>query len=254
MTEQITSEVNLFGSIMQQNLLENEFNCEYAPLATIQPDLGIEFTGKGANDLYLDLNNSRLHVLAKITKADGTNIDANTAGPINLTLHSMFREIMLELNGQNVGDTSQLDPYRSVLESLLNLCKEVQDARLLSEGWTKDTSGHMNVTAVGGNNAGMNARAATFARSTLVKLIGRPHLDVFHQECLIPPNIDLYMKLIPSPNDFVCMSAAPGQGAQQENYKLAIQNAYLIIRTNKLTMTTNKALMDLLVLQNMVHH
>ena len=72
----------------------------------IQPGMAIEFTVKGANDLYLNLNNSRLHVLAKITKADGTNIDANAAAPINLTLHSMFREIGLELNGRNVGDTS----------------------------------------------------------------------------------------------------------------------------------------------------
>ena len=55
----------------------------------------------------------------------------------------------------------------------------------------------MNVTAVGGNNDGLNARAATFARSTLVELISRPHLDVFHQELLIPPNIDIHIKLIP---------------------------------------------------------
>ena len=162
-------------------------------------------------------------MLAKITQADGTNIDENTESPINLTLHSMFREIGLELNGRNVGDTSQLYPYHSVLESLLNFYKEVQETLLLSEGWTKDTSGHMNVTAVGGNNAGLNARAATFVRSTLVKLIGRPHLYVFHQERLIPPNIDFHIKLIPSRNDFVCKSAAPGQGAEQEYYKLVIQ-------------------------------
>ena len=33
----------------------------------------------------------------KITKAEETNIDANTAAPINLTLHSMFRDIALKL-------------------------------------------------------------------------------------------------------------------------------------------------------------
>ena len=98
-TEQITSEVDLFESIMQQNVIENKFNRVYAPLATIQPGMAIEFRVKSANDLYLDLNNSRLHVIAKITKADGTNIDANTAAPINLTLPSMFREIGLEFNG-----------------------------------------------------------------------------------------------------------------------------------------------------------
>ena len=52
-TEQITSEVYLFGSMMQQHVIENELNREYAPLATIQPCVAIEFTVKGANDLYL---------------------------------------------------------------------------------------------------------------------------------------------------------------------------------------------------------
>ena len=94
-TEQITSEVDLFWSIMQQNVIENEFNREYAQLATIQPGMVIEFTVTSATDLYLDLNNPRVHVLAKIIKVDKTNIDANTAAPINLTLLSMFREIGL---------------------------------------------------------------------------------------------------------------------------------------------------------------
>ena len=192
-TQQITSEVNLFGSVMQQNVIEKEFNREYASLAAIQQGMAIEFADKGANDLYLNLNNSRLHVLSKITKADGTNIDANTASSTNLTLHSMFREIGLELNGRNVGDTSQLYPYRSHLESLLNFCKETKKSRLLCKGWSKDTTKHMDVTTVGGNYAGLNARAATFARSTLVELIGRPHLDVFNQERLIPPNTDFHI-------------------------------------------------------------
>ena len=108
---QITSEDDLFGSIMQQNVIDNEFNREYALLTTIQPGMAIEFTVKGANDLYLDLNNSRLHVIAKITKADRTNIDPNTAAPINLKMHSMFREIWPEFNNRNVGDTSQLYQY-----------------------------------------------------------------------------------------------------------------------------------------------
>ena len=98
-TEQISSEVDLFGSIMKQNVIENEFNREYALLATIQPGIAIEFKVKSANNLYLNLNSSRLHVIAKITKADGTNIDANTAATINLTLHSMFRQNWLEFNG-----------------------------------------------------------------------------------------------------------------------------------------------------------
>ena len=76
-TKEITSKVDLFGSIMQENVIENEFNRKYAPLGTIQQGAPIEFTVKGANDLYLELNNSRLHVLSKIAKADGTNINVD---------------------------------------------------------------------------------------------------------------------------------------------------------------------------------
>ena len=69
-TKIITSEVDLFGSIMQQNVIENEFNWEYAKLATIQPIAPIEFTVNSANDLYLNLNNPRLHSIVTIANAD----------------------------------------------------------------------------------------------------------------------------------------------------------------------------------------
>ena len=92
-TEQITSEVDQFGSIMQHNVIENDFNSEYAPLATIQPGMPIQFTVKSVNDFYLDLNNLRLHVLTKITKADKTNIDTNTAGLINLSCTRSFAKL-----------------------------------------------------------------------------------------------------------------------------------------------------------------
>ena len=62
------------------------------------------------------------------------------------------------------------------------------------------------------------------------------------------------MKLDSSPNDFVCRSASQSQKAKQENYKLIIKKVNLIIRTKKLTSTGHKALMDLYVSQNIMHH
>ena len=114
MTKVITSVEDLFDSIIQQKVIEYEFNLEYAPLANIQP---IKFTVKGSNDLSFDLNNSHLHLLAMITKADVMSIDVNTVAPINLTLHSMFGEIAVKLNCRNLGDTSQLYPYGPIIKS-----------------------------------------------------------------------------------------------------------------------------------------
>ena len=112
----------------------------------------------------------------------------------------------------------------------------------------------MGVTPVGGDNVGLNTGATKFAKSDVVELINRLYLNAFQQERLVPLNIDLNMRLILSPNDFVCKSAASAKGGQQKNYKFVIQSANLIIRTKKLTSKANKALMDLLLTQNLVLH
>ena len=54
--------------------------------------------------------------------------------------------------------------------------------RFLDQGTTK----HMDVTAVAKNNASLNVRAVTFAISTVGKLIGKPHVNRFHRDRLIP--------------------------------------------------------------------
>ena len=62
------------------------------------------------------------------------------------------------------------------------------------------------------------------------------------------------MKLIPAADSFVCKSAAPGAGAAQQNYKMAIQRVDLIIHTKQLTSTAQKAHMELLQVHNMRTH
>ena len=96
--EQITDEVDLLGPILQQSILLNEFDREYAPLASIQAGVPIEFLVKGADQLYLDLNDSLFTVRAKMTMANGTNVAAHLVGPINLALHSMFCEVTADMN------------------------------------------------------------------------------------------------------------------------------------------------------------
>ena len=87
----------------------------------------------------------------------------------------------------------------------------------------------------------------------MVKFIGRSHADVFHQDRLIHPNVDLNLKLMPSPNNYVCKSAAPAKNAVHENFKLVILSANLIIHTKQLISTALKAHIELLQLQNIRH-
>ena len=105
----------------------------------------------------------------------------------------------------------------------------------------------MNVTDVTGANVGLRTRAERFARSNVVELIGRPHLDVFQQDRLIPTRVDDHLRLIPAGNNFVCKLVAPQQGgAAQQNYKAVIQFASFIVYTKQLTSEAEYAHSELL--------
>ena len=109
----------------------------------------------------------------------------------------------------------------------------------------------MNVTEVVGVNAGLKTRTVTFATSTVVEFVKRPYLDVFHQNRLIFPGIDLHMKLIPAANSFVCKSAAPNAGVAQQNYMMTIQRVNVIIHTKQHTSRAQTAHEKLFQVQNM---
>jgi hypothetical protein len=232
--EGVTSDLDIFAPIIQQTCIKNEYSREYNPLASIQPGAPIEFIVKGADLLYLDMRTTKITVHAKITKADGANIVANTAGPVNLALHSLFREVTLELNGRPINEPNQLYPYRAYMETVLNYCEDVQKNRLLTEGWVKDTAGKMSDTNVAGENTGLKERTSWFALSATVELCGRLHLDLFQQPRVICPGVDAHIKLVPSSNEFFVKSAAPAQGAQQEKFKVVIEKVVLNIGTKEL--------------------
>ena len=219
--------------MLQQCIITDDFDQEYLPVNSIQPGAPIEFSIKSADNFYLDLDELRFIVRAKITKANGTDMDNNVrAAPVNLLLHLLFREISATLNDTPASDPNPLYPYRAYLETILNYSEETQKTRLLSEGYAKDTARQRAVTDLAGANTSLRDRATRFAASAVIELVNRPHLDIFHQSRIIPPCISLRIKLLPSENQFVCICPPPaGQNAVHEQFKVVIQDVSFIIRT-----------------------
>ena len=84
----------------------------------------------------------------------------------------------------------------------------------------------MDVIAIGGNNAVKHARVATFAKSSVVELMGRPYFNVLYQKRFIPQNINLYIKLVLFSNNFMCKLTKPCQNAQQKNFKRYLERQF----------------------------
>ena len=103
-----------------QTSIEDSTVVEYHPISSIQNKGPIEFDVTGTGDQYIHVSNIQLYIWAKITKADGTNLDPNsTAAPINLLLHSMFSQVDISLNGTLIYNATNMYPYRALLETLV---------------------------------------------------------------------------------------------------------------------------------------
>ena len=208
--EAIGSELNLFEPAVIQTAVVDEFVQEFAPIATIIQGSPIDFQieGGGLNDM--DLNNSKLEVRGKLTKPDGGNIAGGTrVGVVNLPLHSLFSAVNMKIGEKVVTESNNLYPYRAHMETIINYQEDVLKTRMLCEGYDADTAGNMDVTDPAGANAGLGRREVTFNASKTVRMIGRIHSDLWHQEKLIPPGVKLEVQLVPSRSSFFIKTAAP---------------------------------------------
>ena len=235
----LTKEVMLFQPVMQQSYLQNEFDRRFHPIATIQPGSPIEFLVKNSEKLYLDLNSSRIVVRLQVLKKDGSNMPAADdckTGTVNSLLHSLFKEVTVQLNGKTVSDPSNMYPYRAYLETLINSSEEVQKYRLQAEGWHKDKHDKMN-EAEPADNTGLVERRKYCAESPEIVLIGRPHLDIFHIDKLLPPGIDMSIKFLPNDDKFIFMTSEGNAFGP----KVVIKDMNLIIHTKQLSDATELA-------------
>ena len=121
------SELDLFTIPATQTSIHKGQWIEYHPLSNITDTGPIEFNVSGTGEEYLDLARTQLYVKAKITKANGTALDADTqVGPVNLFLHSLFSQIRY-----NVQDRLMLSGVH--LRTKLNRAKNVFCSCVLSQ-------------------------------------------------------------------------------------------------------------------------
>ena len=73
----IFDKVDLFAPMLQQSIITDDFYQEYLTVNSIQTNAPIKFSNKSANNFYIDLNESRFIVRAKIPKANETDMDNN---------------------------------------------------------------------------------------------------------------------------------------------------------------------------------
>jgi hypothetical protein len=96
------SELDLFSVPPTQTSLEKGHWVEHQPVSSVADAGPITFTVPGTED-YVDLSKTILVVRAKVTKADGADLDADEkVGIVNNFLHSLFKQVDVFLKEKQV--------------------------------------------------------------------------------------------------------------------------------------------------------
>ena len=229
------SELSLFDVPVQSRGISRIQYVNYRPVAQLSEDSVIEFNIPGCGSQYLNLKDTRVHMKLLITKEDGTPIQAtDKVGFIATPLHSMFSQVDVQFQQENVTSASNLYPYKAYVEKLLNQSSSYAHPQALSELYILDGE-----TSFGKNNnldnpdpfaededvrnKGLHQRSMYTSRGRVIDIEGFLHADVMQQERYILNSVDVRIRLYPTLDAFRLLTSS------DTKYKVKIQDIFMKI-------------------------
>lgn len=189
---------------------------------------------------YIFLPQTRLMGKIKIVKEDGTKVTQakQRVAPCNLFPSALFRQVECYMNGVQVCNlSSPTYAYKALLETEMSYDSTSSFQGLSLKGYVQDTIGEYDVSdlkqtsTVTKINSGHVARALIFDTDKSVTFSTPLHIDILQTERLLPPHVNMVIKLLPNSNEFVLLNG------ETEKYKIKIES--LKLYTEKIQIGSN---------------
>ena len=222
--EGFDSRYSIFAPKPINTATKQEMMIDFRPISQLSPGQNIEFNAPNTSLYYTDLSRTRLSLKVRILKADLTPIkEANKVGLINNAMHSIFRQVDVSSQQQNISpEIGVLYPYKSMIDALTQHSTSELDSKFNTELFSKDTAVFMDsvdVTTV--TNKGLVARYEYTANGKVCMMEGVLKIDVMGIKDFIINGVSLNIKLYPAKAEFSLMTG------EAEKYVLDITDATL---------------------------
>ena len=182
---------------------------EISPLTALSSSSGsIEFSISGDGEEYIDMSDLYLHVKIKVSNADGsTAIADGDVETVKLWPQALFRQCDLFLNGTLVTTSSSMYPYTAYISSVLSYPHAVKKHQMevlehLKNPW--------------------KVKAGKTVNEAMIRL----HLPLCNQNRLIPNGIELKLRLLRSPSEFVLIR----KSASTKTFQIQLEKCSLFVR------------------------
>lgn len=229
--EMLVGGLNIFQSAKVQHSVRHGYWKTYTPINK-DPDVGpLEFV-IDANNEYLDLNDTILHLRAKVQRADARtgvysdiNNDTDNVALINYPLHSLFSDVEIYLNNKKIEGGEGNYALRSYISTLIKHTPQAQENQLAIAGFLKDQVDKFDDAS----NTGHVARKG-WNKGKLY--VGKLFTDFFQQDAYLLDNVTVGLKFIRNAPQFALMSF----NTTDDNFKLKIiiEKAKLQVRRTRI--------------------
>src|SRR5277367_1800611 len=202
---------DLFGVPPTQLTVEKDVLTEHRPISILNAFSVIQYTIPTAVDEYIQLRESLIYMKIKVNikKKDGTNVveaDWAKVAPVNYFLHSLFKQVDLEIDGKSITLSPQTYAYKAYFESLLGFTKDAKESYLSASGYYIDNTSK-SVVSTTASKFIKPQTIATTGEGESIELMGKLHLDLAFQPRALLGGSTLKFTLVPNEPNFYMMTS-----------------------------------------------
>ena len=221
------SELDLFSMTPTQTSVDESNFISVNPIhAVTNTDVPLEFNIPGTSDQYIDPSNIFIYLKVKLTDENGTNLtqEDHVTYPTTNFLYSCFSQIEVYLNETSLGASAANYPYRSYIETLLNFSDDAKKSHLQAAGYYSI------------QDEAKVCDTISAKKNSTFEYYGRVNGDIFSQEKLLLPMVDVKIRLTRSTPQFTLnVRSKPNVASSAPNSMFQILDTYLYVRKVKLT-------------------
>lgn len=213
--------LEIFGLPDTQTAVLKSYTLDVRPIST-QEGAPPEFSVRTESGEYMKTKDMKLSGRFRILHLDGTKLAASEMAVLsNLYMHTMWKQVDIKYGNQILSHPQQLYPYKCAYKVLLKRGSESKKTQLASEGYFKETAGHMDSMDIT-ENTSLFERQKLFELSKYVDFEGRLMEDCLELDRLLLNNVPITVKLIPSSSEFTVMAAD-----KDKKYKVEVSDLKL---------------------------
>ena len=235
-TEATHSSLELFEKPPLPITFENAFTQKKGP--SYSPDGPmLEFEVLGARNNFIDLQRSRLEIVARIVQNNGTVLRTHateaarrdTPYLVKNQLSSLISECTMSLNGEKLSTTNANFHHKSFIETEFSHGIDAKKTCPASRGYYYEDN-PSSIEAADGRAEDAAERKRIVAASGEFRLFGKIACDFLSCDKHVISGVTIRLSLRRSPNDFVIITEQPNK-----HYQVQITEAILYVRVMTVT-------------------